>query len=131
LLDVLKAISSAPLVSAAAVETRDRAITQVIGFVSLYVFLGILLHSYKMPVPKKGTGNYGESQMRKPVPNIYPLWAFPLGAIVTLVALLLQIDFGAVGGGNLTSVLFLPSLYSVMAGSVIAILTCFTLKYLS
>ena len=48
LLDILDTMGNIPIVSTAVIETRDRAIMQVLGFISLYVFLGALLYFYKL-----------------------------------------------------------------------------------
>ena len=63
LLDVLNTIGNAPAISSAVLETRDRAIMQVTGFVSLYVFLGVMLHYFKFPNQQQKIGNR-ESQLQ-------------------------------------------------------------------
>ena len=80
LLDILETIGNAPAVTSAVLETRDRAIMQVFGFISLYAFLGALLHSYEMPVQEQGMishENQPRPQTRRRSPRIDPIWSFP------------------------------------------------------
>jgi hypothetical protein len=121
LLDVLEAIGNAPAISSAVLETRDRAIMQVLGFVSLYVFLGALLYSYKKPFQQQRIDNsehQPQPNMRRRSLRIDPLWSFPVGAFFSLAVLVLQGVNGVWNDSDLLYGVALPTLYSIAAGSV-------------
>jgi len=133
LLDVLEAIGNAPAISTAVLETRDRAIMQVLGFVSLYVFLGALLYYYKLPIQQQGIGNYEnqpQPNVGKPVLKIDPMWSFPVASAVTLIALILQFSWGAWNDSELISGVAIPLLYSIVSGLIAGLATYSIIKFL-
>ena len=126
LLDILDAIGNAAVVPTAAIETRDRAIIQVLGFASLYVFLGALLYHY----------NLQPNQQRKYVQDSPPstntnhvskkidaAWSFPVSILISLVAIGLQGRWGAFDASDLLLGLALPLLYAIAAGAVAGLVT--------
>lgn len=127
LLDVLETIGNAPAISSAVLETRDRAIMQVLGFISLYMFLGALLYSYDNPIQQQRIDDYADQPQPAPARNtslnIDPSWSLPVGILVTLVAIFLQGSWGAFNASNLMSGLALPVIYSLAAGVIAGLAT--------
>ena len=132
LLDVLNAIGNASAISSAVLETRDRAIMQVIGFVSLYVFLGVLLYYFKFPNQQQKIDNYEnqlQPQMRNRSLGIDPYWSFPVGAITSLVILVFQGINGVWNDSDLLFGVALPAVYSIVGGLVAGFLTYLIITY--
>ena len=134
LLDVLETISNAPAIPTSVIETRDRAVMQVLGFISLYAFLGALLYSYKIPIQQKRIDSY-ENQPSQNLRNdsrikLDPQWAFPVGTMTTLALLVAQYFAGII---NVSSMLFgviLPIIISIGAGIIIGIVVYLLIYYL-
>ena len=133
LFDVLDAIGNAPAIPTTVLETRDRAIMQVLGFVSLYVFLGALLYTYNMPTQQMRTRNnelLPQPQVRKRSLRIDPMWSFPAGVIITLLGLVFQLILGVFDSSDFMNGIALPILYSIGMGLVSGFVLYFVLKYL-
>ena len=124
LLDVLEAIGNAPIISSAVLETRDRAIMQVLGFISLYVFLGVWLYYSKEPSQREVINNY-ENEVPEPRQlfsvRIDLEWSIAIGALTTLAVIALQYFSGIMDISEMVTGFVWPIAISIIAGLIVGL----------
>ena len=121
LLDVLQAIGNASTVTGAVAETRDRAIMQVLGFISLYVFLGFLLYSYKYPSNEQMEIDNNEDRFPHFSITLNPLYSVAIGALTILGAIALQYFAGLIDTSEIVSGIAQPIAIAIITGLIVGL----------
>ena len=128
LLDVLDVISQAPAIPQSALVMRDRAIMQVLGFISLYMFLGAMLYSYGQQPTNQNVGN---THVNKHATDIGPEFSLVAGGLTFFGVLCWQIISGAIDFSNSPTGLVLPISISIIVAAIVGGAAYFIIYFLS
>jgi len=119
LLDVLDVISQAPAIPQSAL---------VLGFISLYMFLGAMLYSYGQQPTNQNVGN---THVNKHATDIGPEFSLVAGGLTFFGVLCWQIISGAIDFSNSPTGLVLPISISIIVAAIVGGAAYFIIYFLS